>query len=323
MTDTKRVRSVLAVVLALAASFVHGQNYPGKSVRLVLSYVPGGAADISARTVAGGFSEVLGQPVVIEYRPGMGAISAVQTLQSSPADGYTLMMASNIFATAKWLYKSATFDPLKDARAVGGVSRSPHVVIVAPSFQGRGINDLIHVAKGQPGKMNYASVGVGSMPHLGMELFMQLTGTSMTHVPYKGGGAVVPAVISGQVDVHFEVLLTATGAIKGGRLKALGVTSLSRVDALPEVPTLDEQGLKGFELYSWFGIISRPELPDAIVFRLNEAINKVLQMPSVRERLNSLGALPIGGAPQVFQKMIEADYENWGRVIRSAGITLN
>lgn len=323
MTAAKWVRIALAVALALPAALTQAQDFPNKSVRLIVAFPPGGPADISARLIAGGLESHIKQPVVVENRPGAGSVPAMQALRSAPADGHTLMMASNTFAISKWLYKSVTFDPLKDARAVAGVSKNTHVVVVAPSFQGKGINDLIRMAKEHPGKVNYASAGTGNSTHLAVEHFMQLTGTKMTHVPYKGSGVALPAVMGGQVDLYFDALLSAYPMIKGGKLKALGVTSLSRVEALPDVPTLDEQGVKGFELYSWFGVVARSETPNAIVARLNEAINKVLQTPSVRERIAAPGAVPIGGGPQVFQKMIESDYEMWGKVIRSVGISLD
>ena len=181
----------------------------------------------------------------------------------------------------------------------------------------------IYAAKDNPGKLNYASAGAGTMPHLGAELFKQVTATQMTHVPYKGSGAALPAVMGGQVDVYFDIMFSAATLVQGGKLKALGVTSLTRSETFPGVPTLDEQGVKGYELYSTFGIAAHAGTPDPVVAQLNEAINKVLQMPAVRERLSALGASPAGGSAQMFQKIIRDDYETWGRVIRQAGIDRN
>lgn len=312
----------LALGLAAAAG-VWAQPFPSKPLRLIVAFPPGGPADISARAIADPLGAVLGQPVVIENRPGAGAVPAVQALLAAPPDGHTLMLSSNVLSTGKWLYKSVTFDPLKDVRAVIGVSKSPHLVVVSPSFPGHGIQDLVRLAKDNPGKLNYASAGAGTMPHLGAELFKQITGTSMTHVPYKGTGAVLPAVMGGQVDVYFDILFSSTTLVKGGKLKALGVTALQRVDTFPDLPTLDEQGVKGYELYSWFGIVAPAATPEAVIRQLNEAANKALQTPSVRERLSSLGASPIGGSAQVYQKMINDDYEIWGRIIGTAGISAN
>ena len=311
---------VAACVFAACIAPAHTQTFPSKPIRLIVSFPPGGPADISARAISDGLGVLLGQPVVVENRPGAGAVAATQALLSAPADGHTLMLASNVISTGKFLYKSVTFDPLKDVRAVIGVSRSPHLVVVSPNFRGNGIDDLIRLAREQPGKLNCATAGAGTMPHLGVELFQQITGTQMTLIPYKGSGAALPAVMGGQVDVYFDIMFSAATLVKAGKLKALGVTGLQRADTFPEVPTLDEQGVKGFELYSTFGVVAHAGTPDAIVARLNEAINKVLAMPAVRGRLAALGASPIGGTPQVFQKMIDDDYYNWGKVIRAAGI---
>ena len=317
------ITRAVALTLALGAASAWAQAFPSKPVRLLVPFPPGGPADISARTIADPFGNALGQPIVVENKPGAAAVPAVQALLGAPADGHTLMLSSNVLSTGKWLYKAVTFDPLKDVRAVIGVSKSPHLVVVSPSFAGSGIQDLVRMAKESPGKLNYASAGAGTMPHLGAELFMQVTGTRMTHVPYKGTGTVLPAVMGGQVDVYFDILFSSTTLVKGGKLKALGVTALRRVDTFPALATLDEQGIKGYELYSWFGIVAPAATPDAVLKQLNEAANKALQTPAVRERLASLGATPIGGPAQVYQKMIDNDYEIWGRTIRAAGITAN
>jgi tripartite-type tricarboxylate transporter receptor subunit TctC len=318
------MRALLASVLALGfvASAV-AQTFPSKPLRLIVGFPPGGPADISARAIADPLAAVLGQTVTVENRPGAASVVAVQALLGSPADGHTLLLSSNVISTGKWLYKSVTFDPVKDLRAVIGVSRSPHLVVVSPAFPGTGIQDLIRAAKERPGKLNYASAGAGTMPHLGSELFKQVTGTDMTHVPYKGTGAVLPAILGGQVDVYFDILFSSTSQVKAGKLKALGVTALQRVDTFPEVPTLDEQGVKGYELYSWFGIVAAAATPDPVVQQLNAAIARVLREPTARERLAALGATPMGGSAQAYQKMISDDYEIWGRAIRNAGITAN
>lgn len=314
------------LLLGIALAFATGswaQAFPTKALKLLVGFPPGGPADITARAVADHAGALLGQALVVENRPGAASVPAVQALLSAPADGHTLLLASNVISTGKWLYKAVTFDPVKDLRAVIVLSKSPHLVVVAPSFPGQGINDLIRAAKQDPGKINYASAGAGTMPHLGAELFKQLTGTQMTHVPYKGSGAALPAVMGGQVDVYFDIMFSATTLVKGGKLKALGVTSPQRVDTFPDLATLDEQGVKGYELYSWFGIVARAGTPDPVVARLNDAFNKALATPAVRDRLAVLGATPGGGTAQDYQRTIDRDVETWGRVIRDAGITAN
>lgn len=314
----------LGVLLALGANtFAAAQNFPARPLRFIVSFPPGGPADISARAVTDPLAALLGQPVVVENKPGAGAVPAVQALLAAPADGHTLLLASNVITTGKWLYKAVTFDPVKDLRAVAVISKSPHLVVVSPAFAGSGVKDLIRLAKESPGKLNYASAGAGTMPHLGAELFKQLTATQMTHVPYKGSGAALPAVMGGQVDVYFDIMFSATTLVKAGKLKALGVTSLERSPTFPDVPTLDEQGIKGYELYSWFGVVVPAGTPERVVAQLNEAFNKALGQPATRDRLAALGATPVGGPAQEYQRTIERDTAMWGKVIRDAAITQN
>jgi tripartite-type tricarboxylate transporter receptor subunit TctC len=286
-------------------------------------FPPGGPSDVSARAIADGMSKNLGQTVVVENKPGAGAIVGAQAVLGQPADGHTLMMASNVVSTGPWLYSKLPYDPLRDFRAVAGIFKSPHLVVVPPTFEGDGIQDLIRMAKAKPGRMNYASSGGGTMPHLGTELFKQVTDTRMTAIPYKGSGPALVAVMANEVPVYFDILFSAQNLVQAGKLKALGVTSLARSPKFPDVPTLDEQGVKGFELYSWFGIVTHSGVPDAVVARLNEAVNEAMKSPEFQEQLSQLGALPIGGPPSVFQDMIRTDHEKWGQTIRKAGIKLD
>ena len=317
-----RTAWVLAAVLGGAVP-AHAQEFPVKPIRLIVPFAPGGPSDISARAIADGLRDVLSQPVVVENKPGAGAVVATQALLAAPADGYTLMMASNSLSTGKWLYKHLPFDPLRDLQAVVGVTRSPLFLLVAATFPGNRIGDLIRLAEERPGKLNYASAGAGTMPHLAAELLKQRYGLDMTHVPYRGSGPALTDVISGQVQVYIDIVLSAQSHVRAGTVKALGVTTKSRIAAFPDILTLDEQGVKDYEVTSWFGIVTRAGVPDAVVARLNAAVDKVLQTAEVRERLASMGAVPIGGTPRVFQAMIEGEYETWGKVITAAGISLD
>lgn len=304
------------------ASADEAANFSNRPLRLVVPFPPGGPSDLTARAISNGMADALGQPVVVENRPGAGAIVAAQNVLGSPHDGYTLMMASNIISTGKALYPHMPFEPLKDFRAVAGVFRSPHIVVVPPNFPGDNINDLIEYAKQQGDKMNYASSGVGTMPQLGTEYFKQLTGAPMLAIPYKGSGPALTAVMAGEVPVYFDILLSAQEFVRAKRLKPLAVTSRERVPQFPDVPTVIEQGIDNFELYSWFGIVVPSDVPDAIVDKLNEAINTAMQTPQFKRQIESLSALPIGGEPEVFQGMIEADAELWARIIKEAGLTI-
>ena len=314
------VTAAAALGLPWAAS---AQDFPAKPIRLVVPFPAGGPSDTTARTIATGLGQKLGQPVVVENKPGAGAIVGSEAVLQQPADGYTLLMASNVIATGKWLYPTMSFDPLKDFRAVAGVFKSPHQVVVAPGFKGQGIQDLIKMAREKGEAMNYASSGAGTMPHLGAERFKQVVGVGMTPIPYRGSAPALTAVLAGEVPVYFDIEFSAQSMLKAGKLRSLGVTSLERSPQFPDVPTLHEQGVKNFELYSWFGIVARTGTPDAVVQKLNGAINEVMGEADFKARLDALGAQPIGGKPAVFQKMIESDSALWGGVIKKAKIQLD
>jgi tripartite-type tricarboxylate transporter receptor subunit TctC len=314
----------VAIIVALAGlpNQAEAQTFPSRPIKLIVPFPPGGPSDISARSIASGLQEVLGQAVIVENKPGAGAIIGMEAALAAPADGHTLLIASNVLATGKWLYPGMKPDPLRDFRSVVGVFKSPHMVVVSPSFPGSGVQDLIRMAKKKGDRMDYASSGAGTMPHLGAELFKRVTKTNITSIPYKGSAPALMAVMSSEVPVYFDIMFSSQSLLKGGKLKSLGVTSMERMPQFPDVPTLDEQGLKGFELYSWFGIVVRSGVPDQIVDQLNKAVNKVMDAPGFKEQVTSLGSLPIGGGPQIFQSMIENDYKVWGKVIKEANIRL-
>jgi tripartite-type tricarboxylate transporter receptor subunit TctC len=315
--------TLLALAAAGTAPIACAQDYPARPIKLIVPFPAGGPSDTTARSIADGLGKVLGQAVVVENKPGAGAIVGSEFVLGQAADGHTLLMASNVISTGKWLYPQMSFDPMRDFRAVAGVFRSPHQVVVSPGFAGKGIQDLIALAKKQEGRMNYGSGGSGTMPHLGAERFKQVTGVGMMHIPYRGSAPANTAVLAGEVPVHFDIEFSAQALLKAGRVRSLGVTALKRSPAFPDVPTLDEQGIKGFELYSWFGIVTRTGTPDAVVNRLNQALNQVMETPDFKQRLAALGAERIGGAPGIFQKMINDDYLLWGDVIRKANIKVD
>jgi tripartite-type tricarboxylate transporter receptor subunit TctC len=323
MLTSRRFALISAAAALVFPCAAFAQDFPTKPIRLVVPFPAGGPSDTTARAIASGLGQKLGQPVVIDNKPGAGAIVGSEAVLQQPADGYTLLMASNVISTGKWLYPTMAFDPLKDFRSVAGIFKSPHQVVVAPGFKGKGIQDLIRMAKQKGDAMNYASSGVGTMPHLGAERFKQVTGIKMTPIPYRGSAPALTAVLAGEVPVYFDIEFSAQSMLKSGKLRSLGVTSLERSPQFPDVPTLHEQGVKGFELYSWFGIVARTGTPDAIVQKLNAAINEVMTEPDFKTRLAALGAQPLGGSAAVFQKMIAADYTLWGGVIKKAKIQLD
>lgn len=307
----------------IATFNLYAQEFPSKPIRVLVPFPPGGPGEVIARPAAEGLQAVLGQPVVVDFRPGAGAIPAVQALMSAPADGYTLLVGSNVLVLAKWLFKNLPYDPQRDLRAVIGLASSPYLVLVPASFPGSTIAELINAAKAQPGKLNFASAGAGTQSHIAAELLNDMAGIKITHVPYKGAGGAFPALMASEVTVFFDNVFSSAGHVKGGRIKAIGVTSLARIEQYPGLPTVDEQGLKGFESSAWFGIVVAKRVPDAIVVRLNEAFNKALQSATVRERYATLGVAQTGGTAQMFQMRIDRELEVTGNVIRSAGITIN
>lgn len=326
MARTRGVIAGTGLVLALMLAHVtaaDAHDFPSKPIRLIVPFAPGGPSDISARVIAEELRKEFGQPVIVENKPGAGAIVATQALLRAPADGYTLMMASNSLATSKWLYKHLPYDPLSDLQPIIGVTRSPLLVLVPPVFPGDRIHDLIRAVATRPGKVAYASAGAGTLPHLAGELLKQRFSLDMTHVPYRGSGPALIDLMAGQVQVYLDIVLSAQSHVTGGSVKALGVTTKTRLEEFPDIPTLDEQGVKDCELTSWFGIVTRAGVPDAVVAQLNAVIDKVLQTTSVRARFSSMGAVPIGGQPDAFKNMIQGEYRMWGPVISAAGISLD
>lgn len=316
--------AALAILVLASAGIgaATAQDFPSKPLRLVVPYPPGGPSDATARVVASGMATALGQPVVVENKPGAGAIIGSQAVLAAPHDGYTILMGSNVLTTGKWLYPKLSFDATRDFRAVAGIFKSPHMVVVAPGFSATGIQDLIRMAKAQPGKLNYASSGGGTMPHLGAELFKQTTGTAITGIPYKGSGPALTAVMAGEISVYFDIQFSAQSLLKSGKLKSLGVTGRERSPQFPEVPTLIEQGVKDFELYAWFGIVVPADVPDAVVDHLNKAVNQSMQTAAFKEQMSLLGASPMGGSAQSFKAMMDRETAMWGAAIKRAGITL-
>lgn len=312
-----------ATLVALCGGAAHAQSYPSHAIRLIVPFAVGGPSDISARALAAGLQRELGQPVIVDNRPGSAAIIGVQALMGAPADGYTIMMASNIIVTGKWLYKNLPYDPLKDFRAIAGVSKSPVVVLVPGKSPYKSMDDLMKAARARPGELNYGSAGLGTIPQLANEFFLQKTGLNMRHIPFKGSGQAMPAVMAGQVDVFFDVALSAQSQAGNDAIRAIGVVSPARLEQLPDVPTLAEQGITDFDVAAWFGLVGRSTLPDHVVSTLNAAVNKVIATPAFRKQITTLGGVPLGGSPQDFQKLYEDEYRMWGEVIPAAGLRLD
>ena len=319
------VRSLAIACLAFAVQPASAQStYPDKPIRLVIAFVPGGATDTFARQISNDLQEALGQPVVIENRPGAGGYLAWNHVASSDPDGYTLLLAENAVAISQALYKKSksSFDPITQYDAVAGLAASPSALIVANNVPVKTVAELLAHAKTVPQKMNYASAGVGSVSHLNFEVFMDKTGMQGVHVPYKGGGQAIGDVIAGHVPMTISSVQAVKGLVESGKVKALAVTSPGRSPALPDVPTMQEAGVPSadVELRFWFAIFGPKGLPDAVRSKVSQAAAKVLGNPVVRERLAKLDITPDVISGPAMHNKLESEIKNWTRFIDAKGI---
>jgi len=312
--------AALFVVLAMTAADALAQPYPSKPIRLVVPFPAGGTTDILAREVGQRLALSLGQPVVIDNRPGAAGNIGSELVAKSAPDGYTLLMATvGTHAINPNLYARMPYDHVKDFVPVVLVAGVPNVLEVTPSLPVNSVADLIKLAKEKPGKINFASSGSGTSIHLSGELFKTMAGVDMTHVPYKGSAMAITDLIGGQVQVMFDNLPSSLPQIKAGKLRAIAVTSAQRAPALPDVPTIAESGLPGFEATSWFGLVAPAGTPSSIVGRINADVNQWLQSPEAKEKLLAQGAVAAGGSPEQFAAYIHTETEKWARVVKASG----
>jgi len=310
----------LAAALVCFATGALAQAYPNHPIRLVVPFPAGGTTDILARDAAPRLTEVLGQPVVVDNRPGAGGNIGADLVAKSQPDGYTLLMGTvGTHAINPSLYAKMPYDHVKDFVPIVLVAGVPNVLVVNPSLPVNSVADLIKLAKSKPGSINFASSGNGTSIHLSGELFKTMAGVEMTHVPYKGSAPALTDLISGQVQVMFDNLPSSLPQIKAGKLRAIAVTSLKRSPALPDVPTISESGLPGFEASSWFGLLAPAGTPAAVVARLNAEVNKWLQSAEGREQLLAQGAQAAGGTPEQFVAHIRAETDKWAKVVKASG----
>ena len=313
-----------AAAIAVSATFAfvsaaHAQ-YPGKPIKIVVPFPAGGTTDILARAVAADLQKSFGQAVVVENKAGAGGNIGSDSVAKSAPDGYTLLMGTvGTHAINVSLYPKMPYDAVKDFAPVSLVAGVPNVLVAAPSFPANSVKDLIDAAKKAPDKLTFASSGNGTSIHLSGELFKQLAGVQMTHVPYKGSSAALPDVLSGQVNVMFDNAPSVMPHIKGGKLKAIAVTSSKRSPALPGVPTVAEAGFPSYEASSWFGVLAPAGTPKDVVDKLSTAIAKALQTPEMKERLAVQGAEAVGNSPEQFAAHIKAEIEKWSKVVKASG----
>jgi tripartite-type tricarboxylate transporter receptor subunit TctC len=308
-----------AAILPAASRLSSGQSYPARTVRIVVGFPAGGTTDIGARLIAQWLSERLGQPFIVENRPGAGTHLATEAVVRAPADGYTLLMATASNAINATLYRQLNYNFLRDTVPVAGVIRSPFVLEAHPAVPVKTIPELIAYAKTNSGKITLASFGTGTSSHLTGELFKMMTGIEMLHVPYRGSAPMLIDLLSGQVQFAFDNLPASIEHIRSGKLRPLAVTTTMRSEALPDVPALGEM-LPGFESSAWNGIAAPKNTPAEIVDKLNKEINAALADPKIKARFAGLSGMVIGGTSADFEKLIADETEKWGRVIRTANI---
>jgi tripartite-type tricarboxylate transporter receptor subunit TctC len=295
------------------------QTYPSRPVHIIVPYAAAGPNDIVARVVCQWMSEHLGQPFVIENRPGAGTNIGTEMVVHSPPDGYTVLVVSSSHAINATLYEKLNFSFIRDVAPVASIMRVPNVMVVNPSFPARSVREFVDYGKANPGKLNFASSGIGASNHMSGELFKFMTGLDMMHVPYRSSGPALTDLISGQVQVMFDAMASAVEHIRAGRLRALGVTTATKADALPEAPVIADV-VPGYEVSNWFGFGMPRNTPADVVMTFNKAVNEAIADPKLKARLAELGGILMPGSPADFGKLIAEETEKWGKVIRSANI---
>jgi tripartite-type tricarboxylate transporter receptor subunit TctC len=311
------VKKLLSVLL-MAAAPAWAQTYPAKPVRFVVPYAAGGATDLIARTIGEKLSSSLGQPFVIDNRPGAATLLGAQLVAKAEPDGYTLLMAtSTTLAINASLYSKLPYDPVKDFAPISLVIQHPFVLLVNPGVPAQSVKELVALAKSKPGQLAYASGGSGSFPHLAMAMFQSMTGIDAIHVPYKGSAPALTDLMGGQIAMMFDN--TALNHVKSGKIRALAVTTRQRLSVMPDVPTLQEAGVPGYELAAWQGVIAPAGTPRPVVDRLNAEIVKLLQLPDVQARLTADGGQIITSTPDQFASYIKSEIGRFAKVVKDSG----
>ena len=307
-----------AAALPAVSNIARAQSYPSRPIRLIVGYTPGGSADLTSRLMGQWLSERLGQSFIIENRPGGGTNIATEAAVRAEPDGYSLLLVAPANAINAALYSKLNFDFLRDIEPVAGLIRFPNVVVVNPSVPVKSIPELIAYAKANPGKLNMASSGNGSTIHMSGELFKMQTGINMVHVPYRGGAPALTDLLAGQVHVMFDNIPTCAEHVKSGKLRGLAVTSTTRSEVLPDLPTVADF-LPGYEASAWYGLGAPKNTPAEITDRLNKEVNAILATPAAKARFADLGAFLLPGTPADFGKLLADETEKWGKVVKFAG----
>jgi len=306
---------------AIWTGFAQAQAYPNKPIRVMVGYAPGGSADAGVRPLAKALEPLLGQPIIIDYKPGAGgSIGANEVIKSAP-DGYTLLMANTgTMVINPHVFQKVPFDTLKDFASVGKIGDATLIIVAHPSFPGKTLKEVIDLSKKDPKGLSYGTSGIGGTPHIAGELLNQRTGAKLVHVPYKGGGQAMADALGGNIPLVYTAVAGAITHLKAGKLNAIAVSSRTRSPSLPDTPTFIEAGVPDFESSSWVGILAPAKTPRPIIDRLNRELNAVLPTPEVIERLAVLGIVPTPGTPEQFSEQMKSDLAKYGQVVKSAGI---
>ena len=314
------IRFASIVLLWLAALSASAQTYPSRPVTIIVPYPPGGLIDLVARIIQPKMQAEFGQSVVVENRSGAGGNVGAEAVVRAAPDGYTLLLANPSLGLSQHIYPKLNYRPLQDLAYVGQYGTVPNVLVVRPDLPVKTVQELVAYARKNPGKLNYASNGYGTSPQMSMELLKAMTNTYIVHIPFRGSGPAVASVLAGETDLMFDNLPPVLPQIKAGRMRPLAVTSLARSPVMPELPTLDESGMKGYEVTSWFGLAAPAATPREVVLRINQALNRVTTDPAVRDNLVSRGATVIQGTPEQFLAFVRGESEKWAPVVKRAGI---
>jgi len=314
------LRSAFALVLAVAAFAATAQDYPTKAVKLIVPYGVGGPADIYGRFIAQKLQESLGHPFVVEDRPGGGSIVGTEAVAQSPADGYTLLVMSNTHTVNETLVPKKPFELMRDFAPITGINSSDLLMVINPSVPAKNLMEFIAYAKSKPGVLNYASSGTGTPYHMAGELFKSMAGVDIVHVPHKGSDQARTAVLGGQVQMMFDAITTMAGQARAGKVRALGTTGKTHSSVTPEVPTIAEAGVPGYEATIWLGLMAPAKTPRPILEKLNAAVNKIINAPDVKETWGKQGAVPMGMSLDQFDKFLRADIAKWAKLVKATGM---
>jgi tripartite-type tricarboxylate transporter receptor subunit TctC len=316
-------RSAAAFALALMSAATSAQNYPAHPVKVIVPYAVGGSADVYGRVLAAKLSESMGHPFVIENRPGGGAVIGTDAVAKAAPDGYTILVMSNTHTVNETLIPKKPYDLMRDLAPITGINSQDLLLVAAPGVKANNLREVIALAKKEPGKLNYASSGPGTPYHMAGELFKYMAGVDIVHVPHKGSDQARTAVLGGQVDLMFDAISTIVSQVRAGKVKALGTTGKARSSVTPDIPTVAEAGVPGYEATIWLGLMAPAATPKPILERLSNEVRKVINAPDVKDNWAKQGAVPMAMAPEEFGKFVREDIAKWGKLVKDTGMKVD